>query len=90
MAKKKRRSPRKRATNLQQAEEQLARFSRLLDNWVAKSVDAAKKVETYRKKTTYYQERVDQLRREAAVEAARIAEQMGREQRSIDLDGGDG
>jgi len=89
MAKKKRRPPRKRANNKSQVQEQLDRFERLLDSWVARSVEAAKKVETYRKKVSHYQNRLNAIERDEAEAAAATAYEAGRECRSIDLDGGD-
>lgn len=50
----KRRSPRKKAVNRQQSEQQLTRYTRLLDAWVAKMLIAAKRVAQYRANPTYW------------------------------------
>jgi|GEM_PF-6839149 len=85
---KKRKKPRKRAPDKAAVQQQLARYSRLLDTWVTKSVLAAKKVEAHRGKVTYYQKRLDDIEaaERQALQAAAAA--AGREPRSIDL--GDG
>lgn len=73
---KKRRSPRQKALNRAQAEQQLARYNRLSDIWVAKMVTASKKVEAYRQKLAYYQARVASL---AAIELAEMEQTLASE-----------
>ncbi len=87
MAKKKRKPPRKRANNKPQVVKQLTRYEKLLDSWVTKSVQAAKRVETYRTKVIYYRRRLDAITEEELAAAERAAEEAGRELRTIDLDG---
>ncbi len=87
----KRRPPRKKAVNREQAEQQLARFERLLNDWIGKMTAAAGQVAKYHKKTAYYQQRVTSLldAERAAMEAAVTAATagMGRTPRVIDLGG---
>ena len=85
---KKRRSPRKRANTRQECEQQLARFEKLLTKWIANSVNAASKVDTYRKKVAYYQDRVNEFRTAEEQELRNAADAAQREHRAIDLDGG--
>ncbi len=95
---KKRQQPRKKALNRQQAEQQLARYNRLLDAWVARTAAAARKIDLYRKKASYYQNRVAELTaaelavmeqtiRDAEQAAQAIERQTGRPLRSITLGG---
>lgn len=65
--KKKRRSPRKRAVNLEQTIEQLDRFQARLDVWLDKQgglVDEMariqRKIKTYRRKVNYYKSRLEE------------------------------
>lgn len=82
---KKRKPPRKRANTRRDVEQQLARHTKNLDNWIGKSITAANKIAAYRKKVAHYQKRLDDM------EAARIAEleeanrATQRELRSIQL-----
>lgn len=87
---KKRRSPRKRADTKQQVDSQLVRYTRLMEKWIGKSVEAAKKVDQYRKKAAYYQQRHDEMEAAEAEQRERAAFDAGRELRTIDLDGGGG
>jgi len=52
---------RKKALNLQQAEQQLNRCDRLLAKWTAELVSVARKIDQYRKKVAYYQARAHHL-----------------------------
>ena len=85
MAKKKRRAPRKRADSKADVQKQLERYSALLDTWVTKSVNAAKKVEAHRNKATYYQKRLDDIEAAEREALQQAADNAGREPRSIDL-----
>ncbi len=53
----KRKSPRKKAVNSAQIDEQLVRYQRLLDRQLALLTTTAKRVELYNKKVKYYQAR---------------------------------
>ncbi len=85
----KRKQPRKKALNRQQAEQQLTRYGRLLDAWVAKMVTAANQVAKYRSKTAYYQKRLTEMDASMTLELERLraeAEQAAdRPLRVIDL-----
>lgn len=83
----KRRPPRRKALNRAQAEQMLARYNRLLADWVAKLAIISRRVSEYQRKALYYQGRVDTLHAAEMAElaAARDAaeETAGRELRSI-------
>lgn len=53
----KRKSPRKKAVNAEQVDQQLQRYSRLLDKHLAALTTTAKRVEQYNRKVKYYQAR---------------------------------
>ena len=89
MPKKKRTPPRKKALDRRQASQQLSRYERLLQQWLTDLGTAARKVEVYRRKVSYYSKRVQTLllaEIAAAERDARAAEvAMGRAARSIDF-----
>jgi len=90
--KRKRKAPRKRAVNEQQAREQLERFNKLLDKQLSDLATIAKRVIVTRRKASYYQTRVDKLQtdREEAQRLAREAARQanGRPSRSLTVRGG--
>ena len=89
MAKKKakRKSSRKRAHTKRDVLAQLSRFTPLLDQWVAKTVLAAKNAAAYRKKVSYYQKRLAVIHRQEAAEHAALvaASEARRPRRAIRL-----
>lgn len=91
MAKKKaRRSPRKRAMTLEQTTAQRKRFEARLEIWNKKLAAALKKFQHYQQKVSYYRDREDVMRRQAAEQRlAQLRHELppGYDARDIDLSG---
>lgn len=88
MAKKKtkRKAPMKRADTPEKVRKQLTRFENLLSAWISKSEQALVRVRKYRQKAQYYQKRLDEIR---DAERQQLQDELGREQRAIQLRGPD-
>lgn len=91
MAKKvKRRKPRKRALTELHVRQAIQRYDRLVGEGLAKIAQLVKRVDKYRRRLQYYQQRADAM----AAERTRLAQQAaeraeaaaGRALRNVDLD----
>ena len=84
---KKRRPPRRRASNTAQVNEALVRYDRLLTKSVRELTVLSARINKYRKRLAYYQKRADDLAAANLAAAEQTAHDHGRNLRSVRVDG---